>query len=204
MTEKRMIGDTDYEVIQSEWAGGKEYLLAENKNATYDERYLVCKYTTLGIIGQYVEAVTGGDLAEAKQEFADRVNSTLADVQRELDERGLPAELFTAEHCAPHSYDQCINGAVVAIKAEVLAPEYRRGSEQLVYVVGGFGANANARGNAVFCHHLSTGEGTRFERYHVLGIVRKLPDWVKERLTAVKAQIAAEQTKSTKDRGDAR
>ena len=170
MTEKRMIGDAGYEVIQSKWAGGKEHLLAENKRVTPDERYLVCVYTSNGIIGEYSDAATGGDLAEAKQEFADRVNSTLADVQRELDERGLPTELFTAERCVPHSYDQCIKGTVVAIKAEVLAPEYRRGSEQLVYVVGGFGANANARGNAVFCHHLSTGEATRFERYQVLGI----------------------------------
>jgi len=67
-----------------------------------------------------------------------------------------------------------------------------------------FGANANARGSAVFCYHLNNGKHTRFERHEVLGVVKELPDWAKERLAAVKSQMTAEHAKSKKDRGDAR
>ena len=44
----------------------------------------------------------------------------------------------------------------------------------------------------------------RFERYQVLGIVKELPDWAKDCLTAVKEQIAADRAKSNRGRNDAR
>jgi hypothetical protein len=202
--EKRMIGDTGYFVIESAWAGNQEFVLAENRKFAANQRYMVCTYTSNGIIGQYAEGVTTGDLAEARQEMNDRAAKETERITAELDSRGLPSELFTAEHCVPHDYKQNLNGTVVAIRADVLSPEYRRGSEQLVYVTGGFGASPNARGTAVFCRGLSDGEQTRFNRNDVLGIVKELPDWAKDRLTTVKAQIAAERVKSKKDRGDAR
>jgi hypothetical protein len=204
MSEKRQIGDMGYFVIESAWAGNQEFVLAENKKFAVNQRYMVCTYTSNGIIGQYAEGVTTGDLAEARQEMNDRAAKETERITAELDSHGLPSELFTAEHCIPHDYKQNLNGTVVAIRADVLSPEYRRGSEQLVYVTGGFGAASNSRGTAVYCVQLSDGEHVRFDRQDVLGIVKELPDWAKERLSAIKAQIAAERIKSTKDRGDAR
>ena len=86
----------------------------------------------------------------------------------------LPSDLFTAEDCYPHKYEESIDEKVVAIKPEVFAPEYQRGDCQLVLVNGGSGAIANPRGNAVYCWHLSSGKHTRFERYDVLGVVKEL------------------------------
>ncbi len=204
MADRRMISDTGYEVLRSQWVGGTEYLMAENQAACEDERYMVCDYTRSAILGQYSEAVVGGEMDEATQEFKQRVNTAREAIKNELDRRGLPAELFNAEDCIPHSYEQDINGKVVVIKSEALSPEYRRGSEQLMYVLGGFGANANSRGNAVFCCQLSDGEKARYERYQVLGIVKELPDWAQERLTAVKEQLNEHRTKSHKERNGGR
>jgi hypothetical protein len=59
-------------------------------------------------------------------------------------------------------------------------------------VGGGFGAGANSRGNAVFCHHLNNGKQTRFERYDIQGEVKPehLPKWAKEKAAAIQAEIA--------------
>ena len=196
----RFIGDTGYEVLRSQWVGSKEFVLAENPQADESERYMVATYEQKCVIGQYSDCVTGGDYDEAVQELENRVNTARTEIESELNRRGFPSELFTAEHCIPHDYAQGLNKRVVAIKADCLAPEYRRGSEQLMYVTGGFGAEPNSRGTAVFCVQLSDGSTARFERYHVLGIVKELPDWAKQRLEAVKADIA----KSRKERDDAR
>ena len=74
------------------------------------------------------------------------------------------------------------NGKVIAIKPDTLRNEYRRADRQLYFVTGGFGAEANSRGSAVFCKNLHTGENTRFERRDVMGEVKpdRLPDWAKE------------------------
>jgi len=36
----------------------------------------------------------------------------------------LPAELFTADNCFPHDYGESIEGKVVAIRPEIMSPEY--------------------------------------------------------------------------------
>ena len=99
---------------------------------------------------------------------------------------------ITADQCFPHDYGQDLTGKVVAIKAEALRPEYRRGYVQMVLVDGGFGAKANSRGSAVFCYHLNDGKHTRFERRDILGEIKKLPDWAKERLAVIRAEREAE------------
>jgi len=202
--EKRMIGDSGYEVLQSQWAGGKEYLLADNPNASKGERYLVCDYTSKGILGQYTGGMGSDSLIEMAQEYQGRIDKALEAVKAELDARGLPAELFTAGHCIPHDYGQDLKGKVVAIKPEELAPEYRRGSEQLIFVTGGFGAAPNARGRAVYCYQLSDKKEVRFNRHQVLGIVRELPDWAKDCLAAVKEQMRAEQSQARRRKDGAR
>lgn len=190
--DKRFISDTGYAVARSEWVGGKKFLLAENPQADTAERYMVATYEQKAFLGQYSDCVVGDEYDDAAQEFEKRVNTAREEIESELNERGLPVDLFTAEHCIPHSYEQDINKKVVAIKAECLAPEYRRGSEQLMYVTGGFGASRNSRGTAVFCVQLSDGKKARYERYQVLGIVKDLPDWAKQRLDAVKKEIKRE------------
>jgi hypothetical protein len=192
--EKRMVSDTGYEVKRQFHIGGTEILLAENLKAEDGNFYLVCGYRENGIIGEYSRAETTDDYLEAVSEFTGRVNEVAEKIRAERDAQNIPGELFTSEHCYPNDYSESIEGKVVAINASVLSPEYRHGSNQLVLAVHGNGARANSRGNAVYCYHLNNGEHTRFERYDVLGVVRELPDWAKERLARVLAEREAEKT----------
>ena len=140
------------------------------------------------------------------QEFTNRVNKQIEAVRNEISQINLPADIFNAGHCFRNDYGQSIDGKIVAIKTDMLRPEYRRGNVQLVWVNGGSGAKANPNGRAVFCYHLIDGKHTRFDRHDVQGEVKPefLPDWAKERLTAIKKQIEIERIKSIKSREDAR
>lgn len=187
--EKRMISNAGYEVRQAFQINGKEILLAENQKAENGMMYMVCGYIDNGIIAQYSQGIQCDDYLEALQDFTERINKEAATVKAERDALNLPGKLFTAEDCHPHNYAESIEGKVVAIKSEVLSPEYRRGDVQLVYAVRGNGVNADPRGNAVYCYHLNDGKHTRFERYEVLGVVKELPDWAKESLARIQAEM---------------
>ncbi len=190
--EKRMVADTGYEVKQSMRIGGKEILLAENMKAEDGQCYLVATYREQGIMAEYANAVSGDDYLEAMQEFCGRIASEAQAVRAEQDKLNVPpTPIITKDQCHPHDYGQDLVDKVVAIKAEILSPEYRCGNVQLVYVTGGNGAHGGARGNAVFCHHLNNGEHTRFERRDVLGVVRSesLPHWAKENLAKLRSDM---------------
>ncbi|NCB64277.1 MAG: hypothetical protein EOM52_11890 [Clostridia bacterium] len=89
-----------------------------------------------------------------------------------------------AEDCVSGGMDADLRGKVVAIKAEILSPEYRSGSYQLMLAEGGFGCSPNARGQSVFCKELYSGESVRWDRADILGVVAEdvLPAWAKEKL----------------------
>jgi hypothetical protein len=187
----RMVSDTGYEVKQSMRIGGKEVLLAENPKAEDGMIYLISNYREQGIIVEYYQVIKCDDYLEAVQDFTGRINAEVESIRVEKDALNLPAALFTAEHCYPHSYKESIEGKVVAIRADVFSPEYRRGDMQLIYVTGGHGAKANASGRAVYCYHLNTGEHTRFERHEVLGEIKPecMPDWAKDSLARIQVEM---------------
>ncbi len=197
-TEKRMIGDTGYEVQRSFWINGKEILLAENMSAKDGQFYLVVQYREHGILCEYSRGEASGDYLEVLRAFTGRINEEITALQSERDALNPPGELFLAEHCYPHSYADSIENKMIAIKASAFSPEYRRDDMQLVFATHGKGTRANARGNAVYCYHLNNGEHTRFERYDVLGAVRPecIPDWAKENL----ARIQDERTKPSEEK----
>ena len=187
--EKRMIGDTGYEVRQALKIGGNEILLAENLNAEDGQFYLVCNYSENGVICEYKLGMTSDDYLEIMSEFTERVKAEVDKIQTARDALNLPADLFTTADCYPRNYEESIEGQVVAIKSAVFSPEYRRGDMQLVYAVNGNGAAANPRGNAVYCYHLNDGSHTRFERYEVMGVVKEIPAWAQASLARLKAEI---------------
>jgi hypothetical protein len=121
-------------------------------------------------------------------EFIGSLERQIVSVRAEIDKTDFQAKPIPAELCRPHDYGQDLNGKVVAIKAEVLRPEHRRGDRQLVLVDGGNGARGNARGSAVFCYYLHNGKHTRFERRDVLGEIKVLPDWAQERLAVIQSE----------------
>jgi len=188
---KRMVSDTNYEVKHAIHVGDKEILFAEDKNAENGMCWFVGDYTQNEIIGQYADCVVCDDYLEAMQEFTERA-LTQVKVMKAISQSKLP-QIFTSEKCYRNDYSQSIDGKIVAIKADVLRPEYRHGDVQLVLVDGGNGSKANPIGRAVYCYHLNDGKHTRFERSDVQGEVRPeyLPAWAKEKAAAIQAEKAA-------------
>lgn len=109
-------------------------------------------------------------------------------------------EDITAEQCIPDDYKKDIDGKVIVIRSDVLRREYQTADKQLWLCRGGFGSHANSRGSACFCVNLYSGKESRWERRDVLGEMKELPDWAKERLAAIQAE-QAQKEKKTAERG---
>jgi hypothetical protein len=187
------IDGSGYEIMQQIEIGDREILLAENPKASDGLFYMVCDYRENGITGEYSGALAGDDYLEALLEFTGRINEEAERLRAVRDELNLPRKLFTAEHCYPHD-GRDIKGEVVVINAGMLRPEYRRGDAQLVMVTGGSGARSDSRGTAVYGYNLNDGKHGEYRRSYILGIIKELPDWAKDRLAAIKAERRAERT----------
>lgn len=201
--DKIMVGETNYEIKHTIHVGDKKIVFAEDKNAENGMCWFVGNYTSNELFGQYTDIQTSDDYLDVMQEFTGRVNAQIETMRSEIDQSKAPCKVFTAEHCYPNDRGQSIEDKIVAIKADILRPEYRRGDVQLVLVSGGSGARANSFGNAVFCYHLNDGQHTRFERYDVQGEVKPefLPKWAKEKAVAIQAEkSAAQPQRKPKDR----
>jgi len=177
------------EVLQSIQLDGFELIVAEDKDA--DKPYLL--YTgasdnPFGIM-EYRLNDAGSDYVAIMREFVRRIDAHLDSLDLDRIYRGSPLADFTltAEHCVPGGMDQELTGKVIAVRAEVLAPEYRSRSHQMMICSGGFGAHPNARGSAVFCTEIYSGSQARWERPDILGVVspEHIPAWAKEKLTAL-------------------
>jgi len=163
---------------------GESVVIAENK--TNDYPYLVCNIkrdNPLGIEERYNGSVTG-NYNEAVREYTQRVETLLVALEQERRSSGLPFHTLTAKDCIPNKRTADWENKLIIVKADILAPEYRSAEHQLVLCMGGFGAKANARGNAVYVKELFSGKECRYDRYQIEGLAnpRKMPDWVDEKL----------------------
>ena len=191
--EKRMI-DKTYEVIHAIHIGDKEVVFGEAEAG--EPRYMCCYHQQNWLLEQSTEAKGSDDYLEIMELFCQRVQGQIEQVRAvQIPDMGI----ITAAMCYPDNRENDINGKVIAINAETLRHEYRSADRQLHLVSGGFGANANSRGNAVFCYNLHTGKHTRFERYDVQGEIRPehMPQWAKVKLEALIKQ--QQRKKSGKD-----
>lgn len=180
--EKRMVADTGYAVMHSISLGDREILVAENMDATDGQVYMKAEYSEVGIIGQYDRVVYSASYLTVMERYAESVYRQIAELRDNIENSDFQAKPITAEQCYPNDYGQDITGEVVAIKASELRPEFRRGDAQLVFVTHGNGARGNSHGTGVFCYHLSDGTNARYDRHQVLGKIKELPVWAKERL----------------------
>jgi hypothetical protein len=189
--EKRMADH--YEIISAFRIGDKEVVFGQDKNcdepyfcALYEKEVVLC-YTR----ERYEDCYTGDDYIAMMELYADRIRDQCRQVREEWDKVTVPRDPITAEMCLANDYHESIKGKVVAVKLCMLRPEYRSADHQLIYVTGGFGAEANARGNACFCVNLYTGEETRWERFELQGVVKPecVPEWAKKRLEIVLREL---------------
>ena len=182
-TEKRMAGD--YEIVNSVHIGTKEVVLGINKDPNCTAKYYCGYCDTNEILELYVDGAVSDSYPTIVQLFGERIaneaKSIMKQIELEKEIVGDDKELTKAD-CNPITYEDSIVNKVVVIDSKILRPEYQRSSHQLVYVTGGNGANANARGRKVFTKSLLNGQDNVFYRQDILGIVDvdMLPKWAKD------------------------
>ena len=143
-----------------------------------------CYIAVLGEAGRSVKSDVGrcglGGMVEL---FADRIREQCAKVRAEWEKVTVPREMFTQEDCLPNDYSQGIEGKVVAVKPDVLRPEYRSADHQLVYITGGSGALGSPHGTTCYGKNLYSGDDVTWKRHEILGEVKPehLPAWAKEK-----------------------
>ena len=206
MDEKRMVGD--YTVINSMYIGHREIILGENPKAASGERYVCCYAERVLFYEQYLEAQVSDDFAEIVKLYGERVTQAADEIMKETEkvtsEIGMNDEI-TAKDCKPISQDDAIEDKVIVIRGNVLRPEFRHASHQLMLCTGGFGAQKNARGRTCYCISLYSGKQTSFYRGDVLGVMdkRALPEWAKIGLQNA-LEIRQNEKSHPNERGEAR
>ena len=206
MDEKRMVGD--YTVLNSMYIGHKEIILGENPKAASGERYVCCYAERVLFYEQYLEAQVSDDFAEIVKLYGERMAQAADEIMKESEivtsKIGLNDEI-TVKDCKPISTDDAIEDKVIVIRGNILRPEFKHASHQLMLCTGGFGAQKNARGRTCYCISLYSGKQTSFYRGDVLGIMDKqsLPEWAKIGLQNA-FEIRENEKSHPKERGEAR
>ena len=183
--EKRMFGD--YEVIQSVHFGQTEIIVGESK---YKEpKYVCCDIERSGLLQFPTNDIYDRKYLEIMKEFAKRITDRVAEIEKTAPQ---DSKIITAEQCISVNDFNNLTGKVVAIAPDSIKREYLSDRSQLIYVTGGNGARLNAIGNGVFGYNLATKEHERWERYNLLGVIKKeeMPEWAKEGLTEVKKMLS--------------
>ena len=202
--EKRMIGD--YEVLTSIMIGDSEVALCQNPNAPKDEVFLCGYIENNGLFESLTNCIVSFSYAESAQDFGERVAAKAKEVQKELEHIGKnvgdDSELTTKD-CIPDSIENCIEGKIIVIRGDLLRPEYKRASNQLLLCTGGFGAQSSPRGRTCFATRLYDAKQIQCRREDVLGIMpeENLPEWAKNGLEAIRMK-STQIHKNKETRGD--
>lgn len=183
--EKEIIAG--YTVRISLWIGNKRLIYARSDNPQEQNPYMKCICTQNGLLMEYTDALCSDRYEEIMKLFAEDLRAEAVRLEAEESAKGdAVAPCFGKDDVEPAPYDRSIKGRVVALKPDALDDSYRDLSDQLYYVTGGFGAEANSRGHACYCTNLYSGAVCRIERPYVLGIVPedRLPDFAKKTLAS--------------------
>ncbi len=200
MNGERKIGD--YTVLQSIKIGHKNILLCENETAKPNERYLCCYEENVLVYEHCYEALVSDDYAEIVKVYGSRIHDAAVEIIKENEQAEKEVgdnSPITKEGCNKVESEDSIENKVIVIRSDILRPEFRRATKQLMLCTGGFGSQPNPRGRTCYCTNLYTGDKTSYYRSDVLGTVEpdSLPEWAKKGLAKAK-EI------QKKERGDAR
>lgn len=193
-SEKRMA--ENYEIIHGIHIGDKEVVFGMDLKA--EQPYLCSFYTSNEIMASYTESMIGENYLEMMELFLERVKGQCEKVKEDQAKVTVPREVITDDMCFPNNYEESIEGKVVAVRKNMLRPEYGSAEHQLFYVTGGNGAKGNSHGRACFCINLYSDETERWERSDIAGEVKPncMPDWAKEKLQ----EIQQKEQKKQQDR----
>jgi hypothetical protein len=185
---KRMIDGCD--VLHSVRLDGVEHIVAANPKDARPYRLFESRRDNILSVDEARMIAADSDYLKVMREFTRRLTARLDSLDLDRVYRGTPYADFpvTAEECVSGGMDADLTGTVIAIRQEMLSPEYRSQSHQLHIATGGFGCLPASSGRAVYCTNLYSGEQTRFSREDVLGTVTEdaLPEWATKKLAVLR------------------
>lgn len=180
MSKKDIRKIEEYEVTNSFKIANKELVMGEDMKNKDGNHYMTCYVGNNGFFEYYDEAVVSNNYLEIVEEFANRVKSEVSRVSELMKAENQPLNLITADMCSRDCFAENLEDKILVVKADVLLPEYRTDTHQIIRCTGGNGANPNAMGNAVFCYQPFNKSDHRFERYEILGELKPefYPEWL--------------------------
>lgn len=185
MAQDRFAAD-GYKILQSVEIGGMEIVIAENREA--EKPYLAWRRSVNEPFGaeSHLLPMYSGDYVDILRAFIQSQSACVDNLSLERTYRGSPVvdAPLGAGDCVPGGMDVDLKGRVVALRPDILLPEYRAASHQLFLAQGGFGCSPEARGRSIFGTNLYSGEQERWNRGDILGVVAEttLPGWAYEKL----------------------
>lgn len=188
MSKKNVRKIEEYEVTNSFKIANKELVMGEDMKNKDGNHYMTCYVGNNGFFEYYDEAVVSNNYLEIAEEFANRVKSEVSRVSELMKAENQPLNLITADMCSRDCFAENLEDKILVVKADVLLPEYRTDTHQIIRCTGGNGANPNAMGNAVFCYQPFNKSDHRFERYEILGELKPefYPQWLSDILECEK------------------
>lgn len=202
--EKRKLGD--YTEIASFCIGKYEIGLLENQNAQEGEMFLCGFIESNGIFERLTDGMVSDSFADIATVYGERIAEKAEEVQKELEHIrknvGDDSEL-TAKDCMPATYEDDLKGKIIVVRGDILRPEYKRASNQLMLCTGGSGSRPNPYGRTCYAVNLYDARETAYLRQDILGVMPedKLPEWAKNGLEAIR-QKSTEINKKKAERGE--
>ena len=202
--EKRKFGD--YTELTSFRIGKYEIGLFENRKAPKDEMFLCGFIESNGIMERLIDGMVSDSFADIATVYGGRIADKAEEVQKELEHIqknvGDDSEL-TAKNCLSITYEDDLKGKIIVVRGDILRPEYKRASNQLLLCTGGSGSKPNPYGRTCYAVHLYDARETAYYRQDILGVMPedKLPEWAKKGLEAIQQQ-STEMSKKKDTRGD--
>lgn len=136
MEDVRKVGD--YTVLHAMYIGHKEIVLCENADAKPNERYLCCYVENIAIFERYSDAIVSDDFAELVKEYGTRITEAAAEIIREMEKANADVgsnEEITPANCKAITYEDSLVNKVVVIRGDILRPEFRHASRQLMLLI---------------------------------------------------------------------
>lgn len=179
-----------YKIIQSVEIDGMEIVIADNPQA--EKPYMMTRRSLDKAFGaeDYLIPVYSDDYVGVLREFIKSQSSYADNLSLDRVYRGsaVADAPLGAGDCVPNGMDADLKGQVIALQSDILLPEYRACSHQLLLATGGFGCSPTARGRAVYGTNLYSGQDERWDRGDILGVVAEntLPGWAHEKLAKLR------------------
>lgn len=172
-----------WEVFDSFLVGDQEVIVGFDASAIKN-KYLVSYVRKDNDFGmeEYFESIGTDEYLEAMSLYSRRTADQVKKTQDERDKIGI-TEVIGLDACMSIA-DLNLENMVVVIRPELLRPEYQTADRQIMIATGGAGCRADSLGTSVFVTYLYSGEQGRFNRAHILGVIKpeRIPDWAKSKL----------------------